>query len=83
MIKFSVTLLAIALSTLTLSACNKPKAAIPPTPEAASSPTTKGVKQQEEAAQQQVNKLEQKRTQVQGAVMDSEQQVNEAEQKAK
>jgi outer membrane protein assembly factor BamE (lipoprotein component of BamABCDE complex) len=83
MTKFSVMLTAIALCTLTLSACNKPNTATSPTPEAASSPTTKVVKQQEEAAQQQVNKLEQKRTQVQGAVMESEQQINQSEQQAK
>ena len=81
MIKFSVMFTAIALSTL--SACNQPKATTPPTPEAASSPTNKVIKQQETAAKQQANKLEQKRDQVQQSVMQSEQKVNEAETQAK
>lgn len=82
MIKLSI-ITAIALSTLTLNACNKPNATTSPKSEAASSPTPKVVNQREKAAQQQANKLEQKRTQVQQSVMQSEQKVKEAETQAK
>jgi hypothetical protein len=83
MMKCSFSMIAIALSLITLTACEKPKAATSSQSEATPTAPNKVINQREDAAKQQANKLEQKRDQVQQSVMQSEQTVNEAETQAR